>query len=106
MTESASEAAAPGTRAPEACDLLIEARYVVPVEPHGIVLEHHAVVVRDGAILALLPIEEARRLFAASETVSRPEGVLIPGLINAHCHNPMTLMRDVQTDYSMTLVAI
>ena len=25
--------------APEACDLLIEAGWVVPVEPHGVVLE-------------------------------------------------------------------
>lgn len=83
---------------PESCDLLIEARYVVPIAPRGVVLEHHAVAVRDGAILALLPIEEARRLFTARETVTRPESALIPGLINAHCHNPMTLMRGVADD--------
>ena len=29
--------------APERCDLLIEAGWVVPVEPHGVVLEGHAV---------------------------------------------------------------
>ena len=83
---------------PESCDLLIEARYVVPIAPRGVVLEHHAVAVRDGAIVALLPIEEARRLFTARETVTRPESALIPGLINAHCHNPMTLMRGVADD--------
>lgn len=83
---------------PESCDLLIEARYVVPVEPHAVVLDHHAVAVRDGVIVAVLPIQEARRQFLAKETVSRPEGVLIPGLVNAHCHNPMTLMRGVADD--------
>ncbi len=83
---------------PETCDLLIEARYVVPVEPHGVVLDHHAVAISGGVILAVLPIGEARARFAAKETVSRPEGALIPGLINAHCHNPMTLMRGVADD--------
>ena len=37
-------------------DLLIEARWVVPVEPHGVVLEQHAVVVDGGIIHDLLPI--------------------------------------------------
>ena len=83
---------------PEACDLLIEARYVVPVQPHGVVLDHHAVAIRGGDILAVLPIAEARAHFEAKETVSRPEAALIPGLINAHCHNPMTLMRGVADD--------
>jgi 5-methylthioadenosine/S-adenosylhomocysteine deaminase len=80
------------------CDLLIEAGWVVPVEPHGVVLENHAVAVRDGAIVALLPVAEARARFAARETVSRPDGVLLPGLVNAHCHNPMTLLRGVADD--------
>ena len=55
--------------APEACDLLIEAGWVVPVEPHGVVLEDHAVAVRDGAIVALLPVTEARRRFPACRVV-------------------------------------
>src|SRR5690348_10770106 len=80
---------------PVPCDLLIEAGWVVPVEPHGVVLKDHAVAVRDGAIVALLPVAGARARFAAKETVSRPGGVLLPGLVNAHCHNPMTLLRGV-----------
>jgi 5-methylthioadenosine/S-adenosylhomocysteine deaminase len=83
---------------PESCDLLIEARHVVPIVPHGAVLEHHAVAIRDGVILAVLPIAEARERFEAKATVSRPEGALIPGLVNAHVHNPMTLMRGVADD--------
>jgi 5-methylthioadenosine/S-adenosylhomocysteine deaminase len=86
------------TDAPVACDVLIEAGWVVPVEPHGVVLEHHAVAVRDGAIIALLPVAEARARFVPKDTVSRPDGVLLPGLVNAHCHNPMTLLRGVADD--------
>lgn len=84
--------------APQPCDLLIEAGWVVPVEPHGVVLEQHAVAISDGAIVALLPIAQARTRFAAAQTVSRPDAVLIPGLVNAHVHNPMTLLRGVADD--------
>src|SRR5688572_26665031 len=86
------------TTHPEACDLLIEAGFVVPVEPHGVVLENHAVAIRDGVIIGLLPIHEARQRYVAAETVSRPDGALIPGLVNAHTHNPMTLLRGVADD--------
>ena len=82
----------------ESCDLLIEAGWVVPVVPHGVVLEDHAVVVSGGEILAVLPIAEARARFDARETVSRPDGALVPGLVNSHCHNPMTLLRGVADD--------
>lgn len=83
---------------PGKIDLLIEARWVIPVEPHGVVLEHHAVAVAGGRIVALLPIAEARTRYAARETCHLTEHVLIPGLINAHTHNPMTLMRGIADD--------
>jgi 5-methylthioadenosine/S-adenosylhomocysteine deaminase len=79
-------------------DLLIEARWVVPVEPHAVVLEDHAVAVLGGAIAAVLPIAEARTRFASLETVALPEHALIPGLVNAHTHNPMTLLRGIADD--------
>jgi 5-methylthioadenosine/S-adenosylhomocysteine deaminase len=82
----------------EPCDLLIEAGWVVPVEPHGVVLEDHAVAIRNGVIIGLLPTAEARMRFESMDTVSRPQAVLIPGLVNAHVHNPMTLLRGVADD--------
>lgn len=83
---------------PQPCDLLIECGWVVPVEPHGVVLEDHAVAISKGEIIALLPRSEANTRFAPRERVQRPASVLMPGLINAHCHNPMTLMRGVADD--------
>lgn len=83
---------------PEQCDLLIEAGHVVPVVPQGVVLEDHAVVVDDGVIVAILPRAEARTRYTARETVQRPDAALIPGLVNAHTHNPMTLLRGVADD--------
>jgi 5-methylthioadenosine/S-adenosylhomocysteine deaminase len=83
---------------PQPCDLLIEPGFVVPVEPHGVVLEDHAVAITAGAIVALLPRDQARARFVPAQTVSRPESVLIPGLVNAHTHNPMTLLRGIADD--------
>ena len=80
------------------CDLLIEAGHVVPVVPHGVVLEDHAVAVRDGVIVAVLPTADARQRFEPAETVRRPDAALVPGLVNAHTHNPMTLLRGVADD--------
>ena len=84
--------------APEPCDLLIEAGFVVPVEPHGVVLEDHAVAVQGSMVVAVLPTTEARRHFSPAEVVARPDAALIPGLVNAHAHNPMTLLRGIADD--------
>lgn len=84
--------------APQACDLIIEAGWVVPVVPHGVVLADHAVVVSGGAIVAVLPTAEARARYQARQVVSRPDAALVPGLVNAHTHNPMTLLRGVADD--------
>lgn len=79
-------------------NFLIRARWVVPVEPSGVVLEHHAVAVNDGRIQEVLPVDEARRRFAKLETIDLPEHVLIPGLVNAHTHAAMTLLRGKADD--------
>ncbi|MDQ6646889.1 MAG: TRZ/ATZ family hydrolase [Pseudomonadota bacterium] len=83
---------------PRSVDLMIEARWVVPVEPHAVVLEDHAVVVNDDCIVALLPIAEARAAYAPRERVALTDHALIPGLINSHTHNPMTLLRGLADD--------
>jgi 5-methylthioadenosine/S-adenosylhomocysteine deaminase len=79
-------------------DLLIEPRWLVPVEPHGVVLEHHAVAIDRERIVAVLPAAEACARYAPREHVDLPEHALIPGLVNAHTHNPMTLMRGLADD--------
>lgn len=83
---------------PRPVDLLVCARWVVPVEPAHVVLENHAVVVDAGAIVAVLPAAEAASNYAPRESVDLPGHVLIPGLVNAHTHNPMTLLRGLADD--------
>lgn len=81
----------------QAIDTLIEAGHVVPVEPAG-TLARHAVALDAGRIVAVLPIEQARVRFQAREVVSLPHHVVIPGLVNLHCHAAMTLMRGIADD--------
>jgi 5-methylthioadenosine/S-adenosylhomocysteine deaminase len=81
-----------------AADFLLSARWVVPVEPAGAVLEHHAVAVRGGRIEALLPVEEARARFPGYPEQALDRHVLIPGLVNAHTHAAMSLMRGLSDD--------
>jgi 5-methylthioadenosine/S-adenosylhomocysteine deaminase len=78
-------------------DLRVDARWIVPVEPEG-VLEQHALLVADGRIVALVPSAVAERDYAARERVTLPTHVLLPGLVNAHTHAAMTLLRGIADD--------
>ena len=61
-------------------DTLVHARWVIPVEPHGAVLEHHAVAIHNGRIVAVLPSERARREYRAAHEHELPGHALMPGL--------------------------
>lgn len=84
----------------EKIDLLIESRWIAPVEPDCL-LAYHAVAVRGGTIVAILPTSEARIRYAAEETVQLTEHLLIPGLINLHTHAAMALLRGLADDLSL-----
>ncbi|HEX5613196.1 MAG TPA: TRZ/ATZ family hydrolase [Burkholderiales bacterium] len=77
---------------------LIRARWVVPVEPAGAVLDDHTVVVNGERIEALLPAAEASIRYPEAAGIGLPEHVLIPGLVNAHTHAAMSLMRGLADD--------
>ena len=79
-------------------DCIVIPRWLIPVEPAGVVLEDHAIVIRDGRIVALAPVAEAIDSFNAETVIERPDHVLIPGLINAHTHAAMTLFRGMADD--------
>jgi 5-methylthioadenosine/S-adenosylhomocysteine deaminase len=82
---------------PRAVDLRIDARYIVPVEPAGVLCEH-ALLVDAGCIAAVVPARDADCGYAPRTRVKLPEHVLIPGLVNAHTHAAMTLLRGVADD--------
>src|SRR6267154_2755011 len=82
----------------QAVDLLISARWVIPVEPAGAVLDDHCVAVAGGRIVAVLPSGEAPQRFEAREHLRLDRHALIPGLVNLHTHAAMPLLRGLADD--------
>ncbi len=74
---------------------LVRPRWLVPVEPAGTVLEGHSVAVNAGRIEAIVAPGGRQPDYPL---VDLPEHVLIPGLVNAHTHAAMSLMRGLSDD--------
>ncbi|MET0065585.1 MAG: TRZ/ATZ family hydrolase [Candidatus Thiodiazotropha sp.] len=83
---------------PQTIDLLIHAEWIIPVIPENQILERHALAVHGGKILVILPGEVADQRYKAEQRMELPEHALIPGLINAHTHTAMSLLRGLADD--------
>jgi 5-methylthioadenosine/S-adenosylhomocysteine deaminase len=77
----------------ESVDLVIEARWVLPIAPVNTVLTDHAVAVSAGRIVAVAPIAEVNAIFEPRERVVRGDHALLPGFVNAHTRAATTLLR-------------
>ena len=64
-------------------DTLIHPDWIVPVLPHGVVLENHSIALAGGRIAALLPRAEAESI-EARHVLELPGQALLPGLVNCH----------------------
>lgn len=78
-------------------DILIHPGWIVPVVPHGVVLEGYSLAISSGRIAAVQPRSETRNI-AAGTVVELPGQVLLPGLVNCHGHAAMTLLRGYADD--------
>lgn len=85
----------------QSVDTVIEARWIVPVRPRGAVLEHHAVAIGQGRIVDVLPAAQARQKYAAAPRATLENHALIPGLVNAHGHSAMSLLRGAGDDLAL-----
>ncbi|MDP1930123.1 MAG: TRZ/ATZ family hydrolase [Gammaproteobacteria bacterium] len=83
---------------PTEIDLLIHARWVIPVSSEQSVLDAHCVAVDSGLIVEILPSDTARQFYLPKNEVVLANHVLIPGLVNAHGHAAMTLLRGAADD--------
>ena len=77
----------------ESVDLVIEARWVLPIAPVNTVLTDHSVAVSAGRIVAVAPTAEVNALFEPRERVVRGDHALLPGFVNAHTRAATTLLR-------------
>ena len=79
-------------------DTLINARWVIPVEPDGLTLDHHSIAVHSGKIVEVLPTKNTAKKYHTTETVDLKTHAVIPGLVNAHTHAAMSLFRGLADD--------
>jgi len=85
----------------ERIDTLICPRWTIQIEPTCDARHDLCLAVKDGRIVELLPRAEADEKYAPNAVHERPEHVLLPGLVNAHTHAAMTLMRGFADDMSL-----
>ena len=78
-------------------------RWLVPVQssnpvPEQQVKENHGVAIDSGRIAAVDTREKLVESYTSSSVVELSDHVLIPGLVNAHTHSAMTLLRGYADD--------
>ncbi len=73
-------------------------KWVVPVVPENQVLTDTAVVLQDERIIDIIDVKELASRYPQATTKVLPNHALIPGLVNAHGHSPMVLMRGLADD--------
>lgn len=79
---------------------IIEAQWVLPVEPWT-VIEHGAVAIEEGRIADVGPAAEVRARNPQARVRALPDAALLPGLVNAHTHAAMTLLRGFADDVAL-----
>lgn len=82
----------------ETVSILITGAWVLTQNPEREVFSPGAVAIRGEEIVAVGPPGELQRRYAAAQVLDYPQGLIIPGLINAHTHAAMALFRGLADD--------
>lgn len=82
----------------ETVDFLLTNANVLTIDRQLRKYEKGAVAVKGDSIVAVGPEAEITTRYTASQTIDCGEKVLMPGLVNAHTHVPMTLLRGLADD--------
>jgi 5-methylthioadenosine/S-adenosylhomocysteine deaminase len=82
----------------ESVSLILNAAWVLPLTPGEEVFAPGAVAVRGSELVAVGPQGELAGRFAAQRVLDYPQGLIMPGLINAHTHAAMALFRGLADD--------
>ncbi len=83
---------------PQQIDRLIHASWIIPACPRGRVLENCAIAIDGEFILDIGLASELKARFVPKEELDLTGHALIPGLINAHGHSAMSLLRGYADD--------
>ncbi len=79
-------------------DILFFNAHVLTMDEKMNQFNRGAVAVRGDTILAVGPEDEIKKAYSGKEAVDCKGKILMPGLVNAHTHVPMTLLRGIADD--------
>jgi len=82
----------------ETCDTLLTNAIILTMDEDYHLYEPGAIAVRGDSILSIGPQAALLDEYVASETIDCGGKVLMPGLVNAHTHASMTLLRGLADD--------
>ncbi|MCP4415739.1 MAG: amidohydrolase [Chloroflexi bacterium] len=83
---------------PQKIDTLLTGGTIVTMNEQYDIIENGAVAILDDTIVAVGTSEELTAVYQADEQVDCSGQVIMPGLVNAHTHIPMTLLRGLNDD--------
>ena len=83
------------------CDLIINCAYLLPVAPENTVLTGRALAISEGKIISLGTQAEISSQYTSQNTVNLDHHIVMPGLVNAHGHAAMTLLRGSGEDQAL-----
>jgi 5-methylthioadenosine/S-adenosylhomocysteine deaminase len=79
-------------------DLLLTNAVVLTVDDEFNQYEPGAVAINEDVIVGVGPVADLREIYEAGEIEDCQGKILMPGLVNAHTHVPMTLLRGLADD--------
>ena len=83
---------------PEPVSLIIQGAWVLTMNQHHEVFSPGAVALKGAEIVAVGPPAELHQRYAPARVLDYPQGLILPGLINAHTHAAMSLFRGLADD--------
>ena len=86
----------------DSIDLIVSPKWLIPVVPTETCLQDHSLVVNQNRIIDILPTDAISSRYEATKHIKLDHHALIPGLINAHTHASMSLMRGLADDKPLT----
>ncbi len=87
-----------GSTTPLHVDTIIHASWIIPVRPRGRVLENCSLAINAGKIVDIGLTQDLSARYSSDVQLQLDGHALMPGLINAHGHTPMSLLRGYADD--------
>ena len=78
--------------------IVIDAGTVVTVDDDDRILDNHSLIIEEGLIRDIVPYSEVSTAAPDTRRIDRRDHLVMPGLINAHTHLAMNLLRGIADD--------